>query len=91
VFSEFGRRVRDNGNGTDHGSGGVAFVIGDAVEGGDYGEYPSLKSKDLLEGDLRFNLDFRSLYTEIMEDWLEVDARPVVKGEYEKVGFLGIK
>ncbi|MCS5658903.1 MAG: DUF1501 domain-containing protein [Dehalococcoidia bacterium] len=91
VFSEFGRRVRDNGNGTDHGSGGVAFVIGDAVEGGNYGEYPSLKSQDLLEGDLRFNLDFRSLYTEIMEDWLEVDARPVVKGEYEKVGFLATK
>ncbi|MCS5659264.1 MAG: hypothetical protein NZ842_02555, partial [Dehalococcoidia bacterium] len=75
----------------DHGSGGVAFVIGDAVEGGNYGEYPSLKSQDLLEGDLRFNLDFRSIYTEIMEDWLEVDARPVVKGEYEKIGFLGTK
>ena len=91
VFSEFGRRVRDNGNGTDHGSGGVAFVIGDAVEGGNYGEYPSLKSQDLLEGDLHFNVDFRSIYTEIMEDWLEVDARPVVKGEYEKVGFLATR
>ena len=88
VFTEFGRRVKDNGNGTDHGSGSVAFVIGDSVDGGQYGEYPSLKPEDLLEGDLRFNLDFRSLYTEIMEDWMEVDARPVVKGEYEKVGFL---
>ena len=88
VFSEFGRRVKDNGNGTDHGSGGVAFVIGDAVEGGHYSEYPSLNPKDLVEGDLAFNLDFRSIYTEILEDWLEVDARPVVKGEYEKVGFF---
>jgi uncharacterized protein (DUF1501 family) len=88
VFSEFGRRVKDNGNGTDHGSGGVAFVIGDSVQGGQYSEYPSLRAKDLLEGDLRFNLDFRSVYTELMEDWMGVDARPVVKGEYEKVGFL---
>ena len=66
----------------------MAFVIGDAVAGGQYSEYPSLRSEDLLEGDLHFNLDFRSLYTEIMEDWMEVDARPVVKGEYERVGFL---
>ena len=88
VFSEFGRRVKDNGNGTDHGSGGVAFVIGDAVDGGQYSEYPSLDAGKLLEGDLKFNLDFRSLYTEIMEDWLEVDAAPVVKGGYERVGFL---
>ena len=88
VFSEFGRRVRDNGNGTDHGSGGVAFLIGDGVVGGQYSEYPSLAEDRLVEGDLEFNLDFRSLYTEILEDWLEVDARPVVKGEYEKVGFL---
>ena len=88
VFSEFGRRVKDNGNGTDHGSGGVAFLIGDGVRGGQYSEYPSLDPEKLLEGDLEFNLDFRSLYTEILEDWMEVDARPVVKGEYERVGFL---
>ena len=88
VFSEFGRRVKDNGNGTDHGSGGVAFLIGDGVQGGHYGEYPSLDQDKLLEGDLEFNLDFRSLYTEILEDWMEVDARSVVKGDYEKVGFL---
>ena len=88
VFSEFGRRVQDNGNGTDHGSGGVAFVIGDGVDGGHYSEYPSLEAASLLDGDLEFNLDFRSIYTEILEDWLEVEARPVVKGEYERVGFL---
>ena len=88
VFSEFGRRVKDNGNGTDHGSGGVAFLIGDGVQGGHYGEYPSLDQDKLLEGDLEFSLDFRSLYTEILEDWMEVDARPIVKGEYERVGFL---
>ena len=88
VFSEFGRRVNDNGNGTDHGSGGVSFLIGDGVSGGHYGEYPSLDPDKLVEGDLAFNLDFRSLYTEILEDWLEVDPRPIVKGEYEKIGAL---
>ncbi|GIT58879.1 MAG: hypothetical protein Ct9H300mP19_08270 [Dehalococcoidia bacterium] len=40
MFSEFGRRVRDNGTGTDHGSGGVAFVLGNQVKGGHYNEYP---------------------------------------------------
>ena len=88
AFSEFGRRVTDNGNGTDHGSGGLAFLIGDGVQGGHYGEYPSMEPDKLIEGDLEFSLDFRSLYTEILEDWLEVDAKPVVKGEYERVGFL---
>ncbi len=88
AFSEFGRRVKDNGNGTDHGSGGVAFLIGDGVAGGQYGDYPSLDEKDFVEGDLAFNLDFRTLYTEIMEDWLEVDAREVMDRDYEKVGFL---
>ena len=78
----------DNGDGTDHGSGGVAFLIGDGVQGGHYGEYPSMEPNKLIEGDLEFSLDFRSLYTEILEDWLEVDARPIVKAEYERVGFL---
>ena len=88
AFSEFGRRVTDNGDGTDHGSGGVALLIGDGVQGGHYGEYPSMEPDKLVEGDLEFNLDFRSIYTEILEDWLEVDARPIVKSEYARVGFL---
>ena len=74
--------------GTDHGSGGVSFLIGDGVKGGHYGEYPSLDADNLVEGDLAFNLDFRSVYTDILEDWLEIDAKPIVKGEYEKVGAL---
>ena len=85
MFSEFGRRVRDNGTGTDHGSGGVAFVLGNQVKGGHYNEYPSLDPMKLVEGDLAFNNDFRGLYTDILEDWLDVDARPIVNGVYEKV------
>ena len=90
VFTEFGRRVKDNGNGSDHGSGGVSFLIGDGVQGGHYGEYPSLEADKLVEGDLAFNYDFRGLYTEILEDWLEVDAKPIVKGAYEKMGALKV-
>ncbi|GIS82700.1 MAG: hypothetical protein CM1200mP15_13320 [Dehalococcoidia bacterium] len=45
LFSEFGRRVHDNGSGTDHGAAGVSFVIGNQVKGGHYGEYPSAKLK----------------------------------------------
>lgn len=90
VFSEFGRRVKDNGNGTDHGSGGVAFLIGDRVKGGHYSEYPSLDADKLVEGDLAFNLDFRSVYTEILEDWMAVEAKPIVNGTYEKLGCLNL-
>ena len=85
MFSEFGRRVKDNGTGTDHGSGGVAFVMGNQVRGGHYGEYPSLDPAKLVEGDLAYNFDFRGLYTDILEDWLEVEARPIVNGVYEKI------
>ena len=76
VFSEFGRRMDDNGTGTDHGSGGVAFLISDGVNGGHYGEYPSLKEDALLEGDLHFNNDFRSIYSTILDQWLGVEWTP---------------
>ena len=85
MFSEFGRRVRDNGTGTDHGSGGVAFILGNQIKGGHYNEYPSLDPVKLIEGDLAFNNDFRGLYTDILEDWLEVEARPIVNGVFEKI------
>ena len=88
VFSEFGRRVRDNGSGTDHGSGGLAFAIGDAVQGGMYGEYPSLKEGDLLEGDLNFGVDFRGVYGTMVERWLGLDAKPVVGGTFEQLAFV---
>jgi uncharacterized protein (DUF1501 family) len=88
LFTEFGRRVRDNGSGTDHGAGGAAFVIGDAVKGGQYSEYPSRKPGDLTQGDLAPTIDFRGLYSTILEDWLQVDAKPIVKGSFEKPRFL---
>ncbi len=88
VFTEFGRRVHDNGSGTDHGSGGVAFVVGDNVKGGLYGQYPSLEEDKLLEGDLHFNNDFRSIYTDLVENWMGLDAQPLVNGTFEKFNFI---
>lgn len=88
IFSEFGRRIKDNGSGTDHGSGGVAFVIGGSVQGGLYGDYPSLKPEDQLEGDLHFNNDFRSTYTTLLEDWFSLDAPSIVNGTFEKIDFI---
>ena len=88
IFSEFGRRIKDNGSGTDHGSGGVAFVIGGGVKGGLYGDFPSLAPEDQLEGDMHFNNDFRSAYTTLLEDWMGVDAKPIVNGTFEKLEFI---
>ena len=88
VFTEFGRRVKDNGSGTDHGSGGAAFVIGDEVSGGMQGVYPSLREEDQLDGDLHFQVDFRSVYATLAEKWLGLDAQPIVGGNYEKLDFL---
>ncbi len=88
MFSEFGRRVRDNGSGTDHGAAGAAFALGEPVRGGFYGEYPSRKPEDLSQGDLAPNMDFRGFYTTVLEDWMGLDAKPIVKGEFEKPRFL---
>ena len=88
LFTEFGRRVRDNGAGTDHGSGGVAFAIGDAVKGGMYSEYPSLRAEDLLEGDLHYNFDYRGVYATLAEKWLGLDPKPIVGGNFEQLEFV---
>jgi uncharacterized protein (DUF1501 family) len=88
LFTEFGRRVHDNGSGTDHGAAGAAFAIGDPVQGGQYSEHPSLKAEDLSQGDLVPNVDFRGVYTTILEDWLKLDAKPIVNGTFEKLSFV---
>ena len=88
-FSEFGRRVKDNGSGTDHGAAGVAFVVGEHVKGGIYGQYPSLEPSQLEEGgNLKFNLDFRSVYSTILEEWFGLEANPIVNGNFERTKFF---
>ena len=89
MYTEFGRRARDNGGGTDHGTGGVCFIIGDQVKGGLYAEYPSLKQEDLEDGgDLLHNVDFRSVYSTILDKWLGLDPKPIVGGSWEQLDFL---
>ena len=88
LFSEFGRRVRDNGSGTDHGAAGVAFAIGPSVDGGMYSEYPETRPEALQQGDLVPNQDFRGVYSTILEDWMNLEAPSIVNGHFEKPAFV---
>ena len=84
IFSEFGRRIQDNGSGTDHGSGGAAFVLGNAVKGGFYGEYPSLELSEQVQGDMRFNNDFRGIYATLLDQWMGIDPSTILNDNYEQ-------
>ncbi len=88
TFSEFGRRVRENGSlGTDHGTAAPMLILGNRVKGGLHGEYPSLTKLD-DNGDLIYTVDFRSVYATILEDWLGADAQAVLGRKFEKLGFI---
>lgn len=75
VFSEFGRRVKDNGNGTDHGTAAPMFIIGDNSKGKIIGNNPDLNNLD--NGDLKFETDFRSVYASLLQDKLQFDYRKI--------------
>jgi uncharacterized protein (DUF1501 family) len=80
TFSEFGRRVAENGSGgTDHGAGSVLFIAGGKVNPGLLGAHPSLAPNDLHRGDLQSTVDFRSVYAGILEGWLGT-ASPSILG-----------
>jgi uncharacterized protein (DUF1501 family) len=80
VWSEFGRRPAENGSGgTDHGAAGVAFIMGNAASGTLIGEFPGLSQLDQIDN-LRSTSDFRGLYSALLEQWLGVDAAPIVPG-----------
>ena len=88
TFSEFGRRVKQNGsNGTDHGTAEPMFIIGNAVQGGMYGTYPSLSDLD-NNGDLKFNADFRSVYAGILRDVVGADPSPILSGSYDPIAVI---
>lgn len=87
VFSEFGRRARQNASqGTDHGTAAPMFLVGDMVEPGVRGEHPSLTRLD--GGDLVYTLDFRSVYAGILEDWMGAAADPILGGQFRKARIL---
>jgi uncharacterized protein (DUF1501 family) len=94
-FSEFGRRVAENGTqGTDHGEGGVMFALGGSVRGGIYGTAPNLNpfagnpTLSSAGGDVRWDIDFRRVYAEILDKWLGANSQLVLGGAYAHVGIL---
>ena len=88
-WSEFGRRVKENASvGTDHGTVEPLIVIGNAVHGGVYGEHPSLSDLDNA-GNMKYKIDFRSVYATILDKWLGADSQSILGSSYGDVGFLG--
>ncbi|SRR5579862_4235908 len=84
TFSEFGRRVTENASGgTDHGAAAPMFVIGDKVKAGLLGRYPSLAPQDLFEGDIKYTVDFRSVYAGVLESWLKTRSAPILGRQFE--------
>jgi uncharacterized protein (DUF1501 family) len=84
TFSEFGRRVNENGSrGTDHGAASCLFVAGPSVKGGVVGEHPSLA--DLDAGDLKFHTDFRRVYATMLDGWLGCDGKAVLGAPWDHV------
>ncbi len=89
TFSEFGRRVAENGSrGTDHGSAGPMFIMGgkNMLKPGLYGQQPSLT--DLDNGNMKSSTDFRSVYSTILKNWLGTDPKPIVGGEFPTLDFV---
>jgi uncharacterized protein (DUF1501 family) len=83
TFSEFGRRVSENANaGTDHGAAAPMFIVGNKVRAGLLGAYPSLAPQDLFEGDIKFNVDFRSVYAGVLETWLKTKSAPILGRQF---------
>ena len=87
VFSEFGRRVAENGSrGTDHGAAAPVLVAGPRVKGGLYGAHPSLT--DLVDGDMIYSTDFRQVYATLIEDLFHVDPTKVLPGKWETLPLI---
>jgi uncharacterized protein (DUF1501 family) len=87
TFSEFGRRVAQNASGgTDHGTAAPMFICGPMIRPGVIGDHPSLT--DLDQGDLKYKIDFRSVYAGVLEQWLQADSKKVLGGTYKPVVVL---
>jgi uncharacterized protein (DUF1501 family) len=81
VWSEFGRRAKENGSaGTDHGAAGAAFVLGARASGITLGEFPGLATGLDRDGNLLPTTDYRGLYASLVEQWLGADADAVIPG-----------
>ena len=89
TFSEFGRRVKQNAaNGTDHGSANNVFVIGKNLKKkGFYNEAPDLSNLD-SNGDLKYTIDFKSIYATLLSNWLEVDDKTILNKSFDGLNFI---
>jgi uncharacterized protein (DUF1501 family) len=88
TWSEFGRRVEENGSqGTDHGTAAPMFVLGNPVNKGIFGEPPSLSSLD-ANGNLKYTIDFRSVYATVLDRWLGASSKDVLGGSFSSQNFL---
>ncbi len=84
TFSEFGRRVAENASGgTDHGTAAPMYLFGDHFKSNLIGAHPSLK--DLDQGDLKYRIDFRSVYATVLEEWLRVPSAPILGRAFPKI------
>ncbi len=84
TFSEFGRRVEENGSaGTDHGGAGCLMAFGGGVNGGVYGGQPDLNPDSLIRGNLAHTVDFRAIYSNVIQDWFDEDASAVFGADYD--------
>ncbi|MAF67392.1 MAG: hypothetical protein CMJ84_17260 [Planctomycetes bacterium] len=90
AFSEFGRRVQENASqGTDHGKAGPMFLFGPSVKAGVHGQLPSLAANDLDRGDLKHNVDFRSVYATLLEKWMGTESQPILGEKFPLVDCIG--
>ena len=86
-FSEFGRRVKENASrGTDHGKANQVFLIGNRLKGGVLNQAPDLENLD--EGDLKFQLDFRRIYSTVLNKWMGQDDELILKSKYQYLNLL---
>jgi uncharacterized protein (DUF1501 family) len=84
MFSEFGRRVRENAQGgTDHGTAGPVLVAGSPVRGGLIGAAPNLDNLD--NGDIKYVVDFRDIYATLLRHWLNIDPKPILGRQHENL------
>ena len=89
TFSEFGRRVKQNGSeGTDHGTANNVFIIGENLKKqGFYNDAPNLANLD-NNGDLKYSVDFREIYATILDKWLDVNDETILNKSFSKLNFI---
>ena len=83
TFSEFGRRVKENGSGTDHGEAAPMFLAGGKIKPGFHGTFPGLAAEKLNRGDVAFTTDFRRVYASLLKGWLGADDAKILGRQFE--------